>query len=335
MTGRLPGTSLHWVGAVAVLAAALSLPSAAHAIPASQYRHLLTQAADRLTAAADSPAAEGKQAAGRALEALPDRLTVELPGQPPRPADNRALRRGLRQWVGEGPAGMRRAAAALRSLASSIQPGPGRDPAAARRTLAQVLARGEFRVGDNWWERLQATINNWLSSLLRGVLRHLPMGGVGLPAGIGRTVMWLGLAIVAVVLAWLVVRLALSVAPARRQPTEAGPAPAAPLSHQGWLERAAAAERAGDYRAALGALHMAALVLLDERGHVDYRDWRTDGSFLRILRARGQHGLVAAFSPLSALFAASWYGRAPVGPAQYAQAQVHWQELARQAGVAT
>lgn len=332
MRARLLGKSLHWAGAVTVLAVTLALPLAAHAIPAAQYRHLLTQTADRLTAAASAPLPRGGLDAAAALAALPEKVTVELPGQPPREADNRALRRGLRQWVGEGPAGMRRAAAALRSLADSVHPGPSRDPAKARQELTAVLRRGEFRVGDNWWERLQAAISNWLAALLRGVFRHLPLGGVGLPAGIGRTVVWVGLAVVAVMLAWLVARLALSLAPARRQPAEAGPAPAAPLGHQGWLERAAAAERAGDFRGALGALHMAALLLLDEQGHVDYRDWRTDGSFLRILRARGQHELVAALSPLSALFAASWYGRAPAGAAQYTQAQAHWQELEGRAG---
>ncbi len=98
-------------------------------------------------------------------------------------------------------------------------------------------------------------------------------------------------------------------------------------SHADWLAEAEANLKAGDCRAALRALHMAALLKLDEAGILTYQSSATDGRFLRLLRSKGLNDLAAALSSLNHLFVLVWYGNRPAGPQEYAAAQARWREL--------
>jgi hypothetical protein len=266
----------------------------------AQYERAVARAAEQLEQAAKR-GSSGQAEAIQALKQVPAGADVRAEaGGPPVRVDNRALVRRLEDEVRSGP-----------------------PPAGAQQVLREVLSRPEFR--ETWWERLQRRVAAWAMNLIASLLSHLPkVGGAGVWLMI---VLWLALAVAGVI----VVAAAISLLrrPRRRVRRERRAEPAAParLSHLDWLAEATRAAEAGDHRAAVRAVHMAALVKLDEVGAVSFDRAATDARYVGLLRERGRGELAAVLAKLNRLFAVVWYGSAPARGAEYAAAQEGWREL--------
>ncbi len=85
----------------------------------------------------------------------------------------------------------------------------------------------------------------------------------------------------------------------------------------GWLERAHELAESGQYRRALRATFLAALLRLDSAGAVEYARSRTNGDYLVHLRHRGQRQIEESFGPLSSTVDEHWYGDRETGREQF------------------
>lgn len=297
--------------------------AAANPLTPAQYERAVARAAEQLEQAAKR-GSSGQAEAIQALKQVPAGADVRAEaGGPPVRVDNRALVRRLEDEVRSGPGGMEAAARTLRSLEDGLKLQGPPPPAGAQQVLREVLSRPEFR--ETWWERLQRRVAAWAMNLIASLLSHLPkVGGAGVWLMI---VLWLALAVAGVI----VVAAAISLLrrPRRRVRRERRAEPAAParLSHLDWLAEATRAAEAGDHRAAVRAVHMAALVKLDEVGAVSFDRAATDARYVGLLRERGRGELAAVLAKLNRLFAVVWYGSAPARGAEYAAAQEGWREL--------
>lgn len=314
----------------ALWAAAFLLPcslAAGRTLTPAQYGRILRDTAQRLEQAAEAD--ENTEARAKAaLGNLPQRAEIRSgPGAPAIEADNVELLRTLERQVSRDGEGIRGAAQVLRNLQHGVefdaQPARGD----ARQALARVLARREFQ--PSRLLRLRLRLAEWFARALEFIFGWLPETGAGasLPYLIARVVLWGALGLAAAAALFLLVRMAIRLAgTARRQPP-AEPEARAVKPHSAWLADAEAALEARDYRAAVRALYMAALMRLDDAGHLSYDDAHTDGRFVRALRGKGRSDLAQALAALSQLFAAVWYGLAPVGPQECAAARERWNEL--------
>lgn len=312
-----------WLAAFLLLAT----PAAAATLTPEQYARALAQVATRLERAEkSSPAA---RAAEQVLRGLPVRVTVQAGSEAPRlTVDNRELLTSLRKQVKAGPKGIRTAAGIVRSLEQAVTSAASSPPPNARAALNEVLSRREFH--PQWWEGPVEKFNRWVGEVLLWLIGkiHLPKLDVNLPENVWRGLGFGLLLLVAAVIIFLIARLMIRAA-VRSQVPPAGPMarPLVILPYSAWLAEAEQRLQAGDYRAALRALHMAALMKLDEAGHVRYDSSHTDGRFVRALRSKGLQDLASALARLNHLFAVSWYGRRPAGPSEYAAARTLWAEL--------
>jgi len=311
---------LAWLAALLVLAA--PAVSGATLTPA-EYARALSRTAARLERAKTSPEAE------QALAGLPAQVVVQASAKSTRlTVDNRELLSALRRQAAAGPQGIRTAAALVRSLESAVTTAAPPPPANAQEVLRRVLKRDEFR--PPWWEkhaerffRLLARVFEWLAGHV-----HLPRLNVHLPPRLWKALGLGALALVAATIVFLLARMLSQFAgPARPAPVGPAARPAVILPCSSWLSEAEVRGRDGDYRAAVRALHMAALMRLDEAGHVRYDSSHTDGRFVRALQARGQQDLAGVLAQLNGLFAVVWYGRLSAGPTEYAVARTLWTEL--------
>ena len=310
------------VGALALLC---SEAFASQLTPA-QYGEVIGRAAARLEEAAKLGDQGGRLARG-ALKELPERVQIApAEGGPAAQIDNRELVKGLGRLAKQGKGGLTRAARRLRSLEHSVTATASPAPADADQVLTSVLSRREFRV--SWWARFRQWVGCLWIRALGFILDRFFRLVDQLPPGLRLLATIALLAVIGALGVWLVVRLVLR-GGLRRAREEAAPAaePGRRRTYAEWLAAAEASLQQDDYRAALRALHMAALMKLDEAALVSYQDAVTDGRFVRALRDKGLHGLAEALAGLNRLFAASWYGRAPAGPEQYAAARAQWKEL--------
>jgi hypothetical protein len=297
--------------------------AAANPLTPAQYERIVAQAAKQLDHAANR-GSSGKADAIRALRQLPARADVRAEsGVPLLRVDNRALLRRLGSEVRSGPGGIQAAARTLRSLEDGLRSQGPPPPAVAQRVLREVLSRREFR--ETWWERLQRRVAAWVMNLIASLLSHLPkVGGAGVWLMV---VLWLALAAAGVIV--LAAAISLLRRPRRRVRRDRRAEPVAPvrLSHLDWLAEAARAAEAGDHRAAVRAVHMAALAKLDEVGVVSFDRAATDARYVGLLLEKGRGELAAVLARLNRLFAVVWYGSAPARGAEYAAAQEGWREL--------
>jgi hypothetical protein len=322
---------------VAALAAAVFLAcglAAARPLTDSEYSRVLTQVAGRLVQAA--AARDGVSLTRAALDGLPDRCQVQAaPNAPPLAVDNRELLRRLRRQVAQGPDGVRFAAQVVQNLAVSCRAGPRpAPPTHAHRVLAEVLSRPEFHPSP--LAGLQARFLRWIGRAVQWVLDTIAsvldrLTGLGprLPRRAQRAILVALLVLSAGATLVLIARLALRIASSRTGPrpaTAAGQGRDLP-PHQHWLSQAEAATRSQDYRAAVRALHMAALMRLDEGGRISYVSSQTDRRFVRALKEHQLDDLSDSLAALNRLFAVVWYGFAPAGPDEYRLAREHWSRL--------
>ncbi len=290
-----------------------------------EYAQALAAAARGLEEAAELD----KGWAARALTALgqlPPRADVSAEEDGLQEVDNKALAEELEEQLARGPEGIRQAAAVLRSLEDGISAEAGPLPPNARAALAEVLSRREFQV--TWLERLQTRVYAWLARILAALFRRLPDLDLGLAGGLVRAAGWALLAVLGAVVIALLVRVVLKVVATRTGKERAAPPePVRVRAYADWLAEADASSKRGDYRAAVRAEHMAALLKLDDTGVLPYRDSATDRAFVRLLYERGLTEVAAALGALNQLFATVWYGDAAAGPAEHRTARARRERL--------
>jgi len=312
-------TRFAWLAAVL----ALATPAAAATLTPTEYARTVSEVVTRLEQAAKS--GKATQAAEQALRELPIRAEVPTgPGSARLSVDNRALLVDLRRQIKVGPRGIRTAAGILRSLAQAVSATPPRPPAKARATLTRVLARREFRTSalDTWREK----VYRWEAQAVLWVLDHLP--DTNIPRDAWVVIGYVALFLTGAAIVYLIVLLLVGMgARARPVPDAPGARPVVILPYSAWLAEAEQRLQAGDYRAAVRALHMAALMKLDDAGQVRYDSSYTDGRFVRALQSKGQPDLAGVLGRLNHLFAIVWYGRRAAGQAEYAAARALWTEL--------
>ena len=313
----------------AAFAAAIVLscgPCLAAELTSAEYQARIGAAAQRLEEAAAAGEA-GQAMAREALAELPVRASVRgAKSDEVVAVENRRLLRALRERVDRGPEGIARAAQMLRSLEQGTSTVGTPAPAEARRTLEEVLSRRRFRMG--WLARLRQWGAEWVAGILGALLRRLPEPNVSPLAGAFRSVAYGLLTFVALVTIFLIIRLVLALMPARdRSLPAASDRDVGRLSCAGWLAEAEEMLLAHEHRKALRAVHMAALMKLDESGLVAYEDSFTDGRFVRALRRQGRREAADALAGLNHLFAACWYGAAGAGPDEYRLARESWDRL--------
>jgi hypothetical protein len=85
--------------------------------------------------------------------------------------------------------------------------------------------------------------------------------------------------------------------------------------------------REGQYRQAFRLVYVATLVALDSGGVLRFNRSRTNWEYLRALRASGREDVSRALLPLTRDFDRVWYGFAPAGPAEYADALAQYHAL--------
>ncbi|HUT75384.1 MAG TPA: DUF4129 domain-containing protein [Armatimonadota bacterium] len=321
---------IRLAAAVAVIALS-ACAAAARPLTSGEYARAVADAA----AGFDQAAASGKRdgaAAKRALASLPVQARVQSPDGAVMVVDNRRLIQALRRQVGSRE-GIPAAAAALRSLDHVVTARAQPAPARARDVLAQILRRREFRPGriQVLWARIGRVLERVIEKvgrLLGRVFDALTRFAPALPRQVWRVAVIVLLAAAAGAALFLVVRLVLLMMPDRPRPVRAKAPVQAPVHPSAaWLADAEAAAGVRDYRSAIRALHMAALVRLDEAGLVRYVDSRTDGRFVTALREGGRHELAQAVAALGLVFAVAWYGLGSAGADEYAVARSHWNLL--------
>jgi hypothetical protein len=192
--------------------------------------------------------------------------------------------------------------------------------------LKQVLARGEFQ--PQWWESYAERINRWIAKVIYWLI-----GRINLPDWDISGRFWLagGYALLVLVGCAIIYLIAVLITRALPQSRRAAELPAArPLvirPYSAWLAEAEARLQAGDCRGAVRALHMAALMKLDDAGLVRYDNSLTDGRVVRALQSKGQYDLASVLANLNRVFALVWYGRRAAGAEEYATARTLLTEL--------
>ncbi|MBN1458778.1 MAG: DUF4129 domain-containing protein [Armatimonadetes bacterium] len=293
-----------------------------------EYARLVARASDELKQAAASDDHRRSQAVA-AIELLPEQVdVVVVAGSSSFQTDNAALKAALLKMVRRGPEGMEAAARVLTNLQQLLAVDSEARPEEARAVLASVLAQREFRPG--LAQRLRAYLYRLGLELLEWLIARFPGLDPGLVGALASIVGWVIVAVVAALVLYLLARvLGLSAPTWRRAEVATTPEPERERAktHADWLAEAEVALRAGDYQAALRALHMAALVRLDELGVVSYQQAATDGQLVRQLRRTGRTAEAEALLGLNRLFALAWYGERRMGPTEYEAAHAHWREL--------
>jgi hypothetical protein len=84
-----------------------------------------------------------------------------------------------------------------------------------------------------------------------------------------------------------------------------------------WIAQANRFAEHGDYRRALRAVFMAILIHLDHAGVIKYARSRTNGDYLRLLRAANLRALVDLVGPVARDFDLHWYGGRPAHSSDY------------------
>lgn len=81
-----------------------------------------------------------------------------------------------------------------------------------------------------------------------------------------------------------------------------------------WLTECEKYTAEREYRRAFRAVFIAALLLLDRAGAVEFDRARTNGDYLRALRKKSLSQLLDGLRPLTREFDRRWYGHEPTGP---------------------
>ena len=237
--------------------------------------------------------------------------------------DNREFVKLLRRQAARGPEGRRAAAGALRNLQAGSSERPALGTGDPRAVLTNVLSRREFK--ESWLGKLRQRLYAWLWRVFLALLGLFP--DVNMPRNLLAWIIWTLVGIATLIVLTLVVRLVMRYEPRRAKKPALEAEEIVIRSHDEWLAEAEARSSEGDYRGALRAVHMAALLKLDEAGVIRFDHSATDNRFVRLLRSRGLEEMAAALGALNSLFSVVWYGCAPAGPQEYIAARARWADL--------
>jgi hypothetical protein len=192
--------------------------------------------------------------------------------------------------------------AALRETAEALLAPPGgAELGQAHAQVDRILLDREFQGSHEptWLDKLKARVRGWIA-------RHLEklFGRMGIPAAVGDTIAWILVSLVALLLAFWVVRSVIAAA-ARSELDLRGATPAG-QDWRYWASKARTAAGRGDFRAAIHAAYWTAVAQLEENHLLPEDRSRTPRESLRLLQ-RGN----SAYAPLARLtsrFELTWYG---------------------------
>jgi hypothetical protein len=197
---------------------------------------------------------------------------------------------------------------------------PGRDSKLMRGRLDEILSTREFRFirPPSAWEIWRDKIIAWLDKLIRRASDKVP----DVP-GLGRTAVWVVIALAACVLAVWLYRIA------RQRPLERTREiiPFAPSSKswQAWMVEANSAAENGDWRNAVHLAYWAGVSYLETGGAWRPDRARTPREYLRALTP--SHPGKKVFAGLTKRFEAIWYGGRAAGPAEFQATRLELEEL--------
>lgn len=200
--------------------------------------------------------------------------------------------------TGTPPAGL---AARLAVVRDELAAAGGDAPAAQAAALARVLESSAFRDRRSLWQRAR----DWLGERLERWWgdRRLPAGTGATALRVGQAIGWLvALLVVAATLTWLA-RFVGGLTDAGRL---AGGGEAAPATPAAARARAEAHALAGDHRAAVRQLYLAALLVLEAHGLVPADRSRTNREHLAALA--GGEALRRQMAAVVDTFDRVWYG---------------------------
>ncbi|HIE50278.1 MAG TPA: DUF4129 domain-containing protein [Armatimonadetes bacterium] len=292
----------------------------------SQVTEILTHAqhltAEALTLAEKQPALANRRL-HQARRALANRATKEA-GEA-LSAVRRTLTQALEAEEGEEKRALvEQAGQQLASLLALTRLStPAVDRAAAKHVLAQILASQEFqraRRAEYWWARFY----RWLSSLLDWLFNRL-FPNWHLSKTLAEILALILTALVLGVFAILVAGGLVTYWRWRRigkrgtgeAQVQSRRVRTTRPSVELLLTEAEAQAQASDYRQALRRVYQALLWWLDEQGLIDYKDSRTNGEYLALLRERAEEWLWEQFREVTSVFEAVWYGGQPASAEQY------------------
>lgn len=181
-----------------------------------------------------------------------------------------------------------------------------------RTKIDEILARPEYHPRENpllaWFEKVWSKILDALSGLF-GISSHAA-GNMML------VLVYVGLAALVVLLVVSVLRRRGAVAKSSAKPA-VDPEVQRALRVQDYLQRARAAEKAGDLVLALRLYFTALVVALGERGDLEYRDAWTNRELLE--RGEPRPEVAEILRPLVPGLDAKSFGREPAEPADVAR----------------
>jgi hypothetical protein len=193
--------------------------------------------------------------------------------------------------------------------------------------LREILSSPQYRIEapqESAFSRILRKIGDGLKAFFRwlGRLFRFPSGLGGSVGGGGNLFFWVILVGVIVAMAY-VIAYALRQAAKRREGDArkrrpgiiSEPEESAAASPDDWLTAARRHAASGDFHRAYRAVFIALLLRLDRLGAIQFERSRTNGEYLRQLRAR--QPLYQLMSTLARDFDARWYGRAPVAEDDY------------------
>jgi hypothetical protein len=222
----------------------------------------------------------------------------------------------------EDPPDLRRVGAYLDVLLASRGSG-SRSPRTISTPIGEILSRPEFQ-----WEEPQpnpiqealARFGEWLLGLFGGRI-VIPLFG-------GRILMFIGLAILALLIGLALRGLIKDFISTAEAPEDALDDAAEILTADSALKRAQEVSSAGDYRSAVRYLYLSSLLILEERGLLNYDRTRTNREYLRSVSHRPE--LAATLRDVVDVFDRVWYGHQALDEASYDQYSSRVTDLRRQ-----
>jgi hypothetical protein len=203
-------------------------------------------------------------------------------------------------------------------------------PSRIKSDLKQILSDQEFRPESadespiaRAVEKVRKQFETWWENIRRFFRRLFGEGG-GDPGTVNVGLVYTLIAVIAVAALWTLYRIfrtrvsgrgrAVAAVQGSPSPVEQEERPRAPDE---WLAEADRLARSRDFRGAFRAVFLAILVQLDRAGKIEYQRSRTNGDYLRALRAHSLRSLYDMLAPLAREFDLRWYGGRPSNEADY------------------
>jgi hypothetical protein len=226
---------------------------------------------------------------------------------------------GKNPHSGSSRASLKRRIGALETEAGMVGPGPSSSDEA-RRKLAEILARREFRSASkdpSWRDRLLEKLLRWVR------FPRTRIGRFNFPPLLGRAVLWLAIIALCLALAYVLWK----VITRTRENLELKLSGAEQFHKRSreWVADALAHARRGDYRSAIRCAYWAAVFRLEELGRFTVNRTLTPREYLRLLPA--DHFQRPSLADLTKRFELTWYGYAAATAGDFDQVTLHLEKL--------